>query len=433
MKKRIMVDMSVTILHHGHIRLLKKASKLGNVIVGLVTDKEVRSKKGYTPEISFKYRKEILESIKYVHEVVATPWLVDDKVLTKYNIDLLVHGSDNSNLVPKNKLKIFPRTKETSSTDIRSGALLSFTQINNQKLMLTPGPSLVLYENIKNLKPLYGRGDKDYEYISNNVMSWIKKISQQDELISMQGSSSLAIELALSNFVNGKILIISTGFYSDRLKIFLPKSHKITVCSYENIGTINDSFDWILCVYTDTSIAFKIDLKIIKNLANKIGAKLFIDASASIGLEDNHGLADLMTFSSYNGLFGLTGAAFIAHKSNLKCESLEKFYLNIETHKHKLVTGPYHAIASLYSVMGAHEIFKNRVLNSKNAIIEKYSSKIRKNNQPLICTYLNGKVVPNDNNVVLYEPRNQLSGSVICHLGEIHQDEIYLTNRISLI
>lgn len=72
-KKRIMVDMCVTIIHHGHIRLLKKASKLGKVVIGLTTDKEIQSKKGYIPEIKFKHRKEILEAIKYVDEVVSTP------------------------------------------------------------------------------------------------------------------------------------------------------------------------------------------------------------------------------------------------------------------------------------------------------------------------------------------------------------------------
>ena len=70
-----------TLIHHGHIRLLKKASKLGTVIVGLVTDREIFLKKKYKPEISFKYRKEILESIKYVDQVVPTPWLIDDNIL----------------------------------------------------------------------------------------------------------------------------------------------------------------------------------------------------------------------------------------------------------------------------------------------------------------------------------------------------------------
>jgi len=45
MTKRIMVDMSATLIHHGHIKLLKKASEHGKVIVGLTTDEEILSKK----------------------------------------------------------------------------------------------------------------------------------------------------------------------------------------------------------------------------------------------------------------------------------------------------------------------------------------------------------------------------------------------------
>ena len=131
-RKRIMVDMCGTLIHHGHIRLLKKASKLGTVIVGLVTDREIFLKKKYKPEIAFKHRKEILESIKYVDQVVPTPWLIDDNILLKYNIDLLVHGSDNINLIPKNKLKIFPRTKNASSSDIRAKVYKSYMQLNRK-------------------------------------------------------------------------------------------------------------------------------------------------------------------------------------------------------------------------------------------------------------------------------------------------------------
>ena len=63
--KRVMVDMSCTLLHHGHIRLLRRAAELGNVIVALTTDDEIRLKKGYTPELSFDERREILLAIKY--------------------------------------------------------------------------------------------------------------------------------------------------------------------------------------------------------------------------------------------------------------------------------------------------------------------------------------------------------------------------------
>ena len=65
-----MVDMSCTLLHHGHIRLLKKAADLGEVIVALTTDDEILMKKGYTPELSFEERREILLAIKYVSDVI---------------------------------------------------------------------------------------------------------------------------------------------------------------------------------------------------------------------------------------------------------------------------------------------------------------------------------------------------------------------------
>ena len=60
MKKNILLDMSATLIHHGHVRLIEKASKYGNVIIALTKDSEVKKYKGYKPEISFIHRKEIL-------------------------------------------------------------------------------------------------------------------------------------------------------------------------------------------------------------------------------------------------------------------------------------------------------------------------------------------------------------------------------------
>lgn len=120
--KRVMVDMSATLIHHGHVRLLKKASEHGRVIVALTTDDEIKTKKGYQPEISFEHRKEILEAIRYVDEVVPSPWLIEEAFLAQHKIDFLVHGDDNSNLIDENKLLVFPRTSEISSTLLRQRA-----------------------------------------------------------------------------------------------------------------------------------------------------------------------------------------------------------------------------------------------------------------------------------------------------------------------
>ena len=354
------------------------------------------------------------------------------KTLNEFNIDLLVHGDDISNEISQDRLLILPRTHGVSSTKIRNNAQRSITQINNNKLMLTPGPAVILHENLRYLKPLFGRGDNEYTSVSETVINWIKMLSGQDEVISMQGSATLALELAAHSFVSGKVLLVSTGYYSDRLEKLLPSGCDLIKCKYEELDSIKDNFDWVLCAYTETSIAFKIDLVNVKDKANKFKAKLYVDATGSIGLEDNHQLADVMAFSSCKGLFGLTGASFVAFKSDLNPKNLDTFYFNLKTQTKKMTTGPYHAIASLYGIIEAHSLLKQRVINSKNVILENYQDITRKNNQPLLCTYLEGEVVPNDDSIVLYSPRSKLSGSVICHFGEIHTNILRINDRITV-
>jgi len=128
--KRIMVDMSATLIHHGHIRLLKEAFEFGSVIVALTTDEEIKNKKNFEPELNFSQRKEIIGSIRYVDEVVPSPWLITKNFLDEHRIDLLVHGEDNSNPIEPNRLLILPRTKFISSSILRQRAKLSFEHIN---------------------------------------------------------------------------------------------------------------------------------------------------------------------------------------------------------------------------------------------------------------------------------------------------------------
>ena len=132
--KKILVDMSATIIHHGHIRLLKQASKFGKVIVALTKDKEIKKTKGYKPELSFKERKEILESIVYVSSVIPQNWIIDEKFMKKNKIDYLVHGSDCSNPVSIKKKIIFKRTKNISSNAIRKKIINNFSKKKSNNL-----------------------------------------------------------------------------------------------------------------------------------------------------------------------------------------------------------------------------------------------------------------------------------------------------------
>lgn len=128
-RKRILVDMSATLIHHGHVRLLKAAKELGSVIVALTTDADLLKAKGYKPELNLEERKEILESIRYVDEVIPSPWLIDNAFLDAHNIDLLVHGNDNTNPIKPERLLILPRTKGVSSNLLRSRVLKSAAEM----------------------------------------------------------------------------------------------------------------------------------------------------------------------------------------------------------------------------------------------------------------------------------------------------------------
>ena len=127
--KRIMVDMSATLLHHGHVRLLKSAKKYGQVVVALTTDVEIEQKKGYTPELCFSERAEILLALRDVDEVVPSPWLIDEAFLDQHRIDVLVHGNDNSNPVSVDRLMLLPRTEGVSSSDLRERVVAVLKQL----------------------------------------------------------------------------------------------------------------------------------------------------------------------------------------------------------------------------------------------------------------------------------------------------------------
>ncbi len=129
--------MSATLIHHGHIRILNKASNHGRVIVGLTEDEQIQQFKGYTPELHFEARREILMAIRFVDEVVATPWLITEDILDLYAIDLLVHGDDNQNSIAEERLIILPRTEGVSSTELRQRSVRSLESLNQQKPALS--------------------------------------------------------------------------------------------------------------------------------------------------------------------------------------------------------------------------------------------------------------------------------------------------------
>jgi len=91
--KKVYVGMSADLLHPGHINILKKASELGEVVVGVLTDKAIASYKRL-PFMSFEQRKEVVENIKGVSKVVPQETLDYTDNLNLIKPDIVVHGDD---------------------------------------------------------------------------------------------------------------------------------------------------------------------------------------------------------------------------------------------------------------------------------------------------------------------------------------------------
>lgn len=93
--KKIITYGTFDLLHYGHINLLKKARELGDyLIVGLSTDQfnELKGKKSYFP---YPVRKELLESICYVDEIIPEEcWEQKVSDVKKFDIDIFVIGDD---------------------------------------------------------------------------------------------------------------------------------------------------------------------------------------------------------------------------------------------------------------------------------------------------------------------------------------------------
>ncbi len=95
-EKLVYVCMSADLIHPGHLNVIKEASKLGRVMIGLLTDKAIASYKSI-PFLEYEQRKEIAENIRGVDQVVEQNTLEHTANLNKYRPDIVVHGDDWQN------------------------------------------------------------------------------------------------------------------------------------------------------------------------------------------------------------------------------------------------------------------------------------------------------------------------------------------------
>lgn len=92
-KKIVYIAMSADLVHPGHLINIREGAKLGEVILGLLTDEAIASYKRL-PYMSYANRKAVMENIKGINRVVPQETLDYRPNLRKYKPDYVIHGDD---------------------------------------------------------------------------------------------------------------------------------------------------------------------------------------------------------------------------------------------------------------------------------------------------------------------------------------------------
>ena len=93
---RILAPMVADLFHYGHVNLLERIkNKYPNstMVIALHTDESVQKYKR-KPILTYQERYKVLESCKYVDEIIEfdCDMTIDEIFLKKYDVDLLIHA-----------------------------------------------------------------------------------------------------------------------------------------------------------------------------------------------------------------------------------------------------------------------------------------------------------------------------------------------------
>ena len=155
---KVYVALSADFIHPGHLRIIKEARKLGQVIIGLLTDEAIATYKRL-PVLNYQQRKEVIENIQGVSEIIPQYSLDYSENLRKIKPDFVVHGDDWKNSSQKNtRLRVIEVLKEWGGKLVEP----EFTEgLNSGQLIkdkfgvgTTPEKRLKKLRNLIQMKPI---------------------------------------------------------------------------------------------------------------------------------------------------------------------------------------------------------------------------------------------------------------------------------------
>lgn len=91
--RTVYIGFGTDILHSGHINLIRRARRLGRLIIGVLTDEAISEYRRY-PLVSYEDRRAMFENISGVYKVVEQRSISHRENLERLKPDIVVHGDD---------------------------------------------------------------------------------------------------------------------------------------------------------------------------------------------------------------------------------------------------------------------------------------------------------------------------------------------------
>lgn len=150
--------MSADMIHPGHLNIIKEASQLGEVIIGLLTDKAIASYKRL-PSLTYEQRKVVVENIKGVSQVMPQHELDYVPNLRMIKPDYVVHGDDwKTGVQQKTRQRVIDTLKEWGGTlhEVPYTQGISSTQLNQslKEIGTTPNVRMQRFRRLIESKPI---------------------------------------------------------------------------------------------------------------------------------------------------------------------------------------------------------------------------------------------------------------------------------------
>jgi glycerol-3-phosphate cytidylyltransferase len=152
MTKTILTYGTFDLFHVGHVRLLQRLRKLGDRLVVGLSSEEFNAIKGKKTVIPYEFRKEILESCRYVDVVFPeNNWDQKRLDIMREQADIFAMGDDWAgkfdDLGDICEVVYIPRTPDISTTDLKK----YLNAINQEKLGAIKNMVDVLHEELKKI------------------------------------------------------------------------------------------------------------------------------------------------------------------------------------------------------------------------------------------------------------------------------------------